>query len=1140
MRIAHLEGERKQVTVLFADVVGSTALAEQMDPEQWAAIMNGAFETLTPAIHRYEGTIARLMGDALLAFFGAPVAHEDDPIRAIRAAMDLITAAEAFAESMRQTHSIEFAIRVGLNTGTVVVGAVGSDLMYEYTAMGDEVNLAARMQSSAEPGTILITEHTYRLAKAFFEFDDRGWITVKGKSAPVRAYQVTAQVKSVVQARGIQGLDSPLVGRDSERESLIAAIRKLSQGRGQVISIIGEAGLGKSRLVAEIRRSAELTDSSSIPPTWLEGRSLSYQTATPFAPFINLLPDLLGVSPSNDQTFDYTRVKDGIQAIMPGDPAEIAPFIASLLGVKVLGGDVERIRYMEPPQLGQGIFKAVNALVKQLSQDTPLILVFEDLHWVDSTSLELIEGLLPLIERCMLMVLAVFRPHREEPSWRFHEIASREFSHRYTTITLEPLNEGESRQLVGNLLHIEDLPEKVRHLLLRKAEGNPFFVEELIRSLLDSGLVVRFNGHWRATREIESIAIPDTLVGVISSRLDRLDAQSKSIAQTASVIGREFPLFVLKEVSSQSTADIDNGLVTLQRRELVREKIRLPEQTYLFKHALVQETAYASLLLSQRRRFHQLIAECYENIDPERVNDIARHYLEAGHRSRALPYLVKAADRAAQSYSTTVALSYFTQALAILEEFPNPSLAYSAYTGKGQALMFANDIPSAIEHYHAMLAYGEAHDDIPLQVAALNRLSQAVSWMGQMEDTERYLQKAEALARQHDDKAGLAEMYTVRCEICNMIGDLGGVAHYMGESIQLGRRLNVKEQMVYGLTHMSGALTNLARLDEAWETIQEALPLVEELGHLLHKATLFMYAIPFHYLSAGDLDSAYNAAQTAKELSKKIGIAYMECPSEYMLGSIDLLRGNYGSALAHFQSSKDAGIAAGVPFLEVFALGGIGTIFLETCGPDAPQVDEYHDRAVELLAAPMGQPAGGFAWADIGFCLLAKGKQTKAQKFFDMGLTQPSQHSLINRPRYLVGFAYLALQRMDLEESLQHVLEAYKYVNEKSLRHLEPEVGLAAGRVFAAREDLNSASEHLDAAYAAADRMGMRPIAWQILLELSKVNTRIGQPIEADSYLQNAYHVVDEIALGINDSDLRNQFYRTANTQINQAGALNE
>ncbi len=601
-----MRGERRVVTMLFCDVKGATAAAERLDPEDWAEIMNGAFGCLIPPVYRYEGTLARLMGDAILAFFGAPIAHEDDPERAVLAGLDILAEIAPFRERIRARWGLDFDVRVGINTGLVVVGEVGSDLRVEYTALGDAINLAARMEQTAQPGTVQITENTHRLISPIFETEDIGEIEVKGKAEPVRAFRVLARRVERGSLRGIAGLESPMVGRQEQLDLLSGRVDELAAGRGGIISIMGEAGLGKSRLVSELRNllggpallvpldEALSNHGQQLGPECVsapggapilryEGRSLSYQTGMQYATFVEMVCGLLGLNVLEADDEAYPVLKRRLTVALGEPGTTLAPFIGALLGAGPTGDDADYVKFLEPPQLRQALFGAVLELFEQVAERRPLLLVFEDLHWADPTSLDLLEKVMALTERCPLLILLVARPERQEPSWRIHEIAQREYGDRYASIMLQPLDEAGSRELVVNLLEVEDLPERVRAMILAKAEGNPFYVEEVIRSLLDARLVVREGDHWRATREIESINVPNTLLGVITARLDRLDPDVRGVAQTAAVIGREFEAELLTEIEGGRV--LDEPLAELTRRELVRQWGRGLTHAYLFKHA---------------------------------------------------------------------------------------------------------------------------------------------------------------------------------------------------------------------------------------------------------------------------------------------------------------------------------------------------------------------------------------------------------------------------------------------------------------------------------------------------------------------------------------------------------------------------
>jgi len=1125
---AQIQGERKMVTVLFTDIVGSTALAESLDPEEWGEIVTGAHQCVSEAIYRYEGTIAQLLGDGVLAFFGAPVAHEDDPVRAVLAALDIQKAIDEYARQLATRSRIpNLQMRVGLNTGLVVVGNIGSDLHMEYLAVGDTVNLAARLQSAAEPGTVLISSNTARLVRHAFELESRGELELKGKSEPVPAFRVIGRKAMPTPARGIEGLSSPLVGREREFLILRSRVDELLQGRGQLVAVMGEAGLGKSRLVAELRTALH-----DQPIVWLEGRSLSYTSSTPYTPFIELFSTFFHVHAEEDDTVKYEKIRARVANLIPKRAEEVAPFIATLLGIKFSGEDFERVRYLQPPQVRERIFQATRDLFEHLAGTRPLILVFEDLHWMDTTSLDLLESLMGLTERAPVMVIVLFRPQRQELSWQFHEIAARDYAHRYTAILLEPLDEAGSRTLVSNLLHIEDLPESVRRLILKKAEGNPFFVEEVIRSLLDTKLVVRENSHWRATREIQDITVPDTLIGVISARLDRLDEASKRVVQTAAVIGREFQFEVLANVYEGQQA-LDDALLNLQRRELIREKGRMPKLIYLFKHALTRETAYNSILLSKRRELHRRVAECLEQTEPDRVNDIARHFLEAQEEARALPYLLEAGDRAAHAYATQEAISYYRRALEVLRTVEDAGLARRAYEGLGGAQTLIFDVPAAMETYHTMYHYAGQRNDIPMQVSALNKMSFIIGLrLGQFPEAEKHLLEAERLAREVNDLSGLAELYGIRCAVCMTTADFDNAVRYLDESVQIGRQLNLKEQLAFGLAHISDTLTIMTRFDEAWRLGQEAYQIAEEIGNREHLSHLLISTIPFHHLREGDLDAAYRAAEEGTELAAKIGSLYLEAQGAWFLGYIAQMRGEYEQALAYHQHALDTARQSGMPFMVPWTLGALGAAYLEISNRFSSRATEFHAEALQAMQQPAGEALGASVWADMGFCVLASGNLDQADQYFHKGLTWPTMTMYIERPRLLIGAALVALARSRLDEAANAIGEARTFAEECTMEWTYPWIALTDGLVSATRGELKPALESFGRAEELALQMKMRPIVWQARAGAAKVLEALGRTDEANVSRLEARAMVDEIAGLFQDEHLRAMFVESASGRI--------
>jgi class 3 adenylate cyclase len=557
---AHHAGERRVVTALFADVVDSTAMADQMDPEDWTALMNQVFDALTGVIYRYEGTIARLMGDALLAFFGAPVAHEDDPLRAAHAALDLVEAARVFAEQARPQYGIDFAIRVGLNTGPVVVGEVGSSLVYEYTAMGDAVNLASRMQAAARPNTVFITENTYRQVEAVFVSTDLGTIPIKGKIEPVHVYQLLQVKAHPGPVRGLSWAAAQLVGREVELAALVKASQATMAGLGRAALVVGEPGIGKSRLVAEWKnRVVSQANESPAGPHWGEGRCLSYGQGMAYHLLVDLILSLVGIAPSAAEEDAQAALSLLCAELFEAQSAEIYPYLAHLLSLPLAGEASERIRVLDPQSLQSQFLASIRRLLLALAARGPLFIILDDIHWADPSSVELLTRLLALTSECPLFFCLITREERDSPGWRLVMAAREQLGAGLVEISLPPLTREESQMLASNLLEVSALPEAIRSIVLEKAEGNPLFVEEVIRMLVDRGFVQReadggSAAEWRLTRDVEDIDIPDNLQSLLLARIDRLPEDVRHTLRVAAVIGRQFPVRVLQEVLKRQEA----------------------------------------------------------------------------------------------------------------------------------------------------------------------------------------------------------------------------------------------------------------------------------------------------------------------------------------------------------------------------------------------------------------------------------------------------------------------------------------------------------------------------------------------------------------------------------------------------------
>ena len=557
-------GERRIVTMLFCDVKGSSSAAQTLDPEDWSEIINGAFEEMIRPIYRYEGTVARLMGDGILAFFGAPIAHEDDPQRAVLAGLEIVEGIRRYGEQVERRWHFPLAVRIGVNTGLVLVGEVGSDLRMEYTALGDAINLAARMEQTAQPNTVQIAEDTYRLIAPLFEFEDLGFVEVKGRAQPVHVYRPLRRQERPGRLRGLEshGIASPLVGRDRELKALLQALADVCDGRGGIISLVGEAGLGKSRLVAELRAAAlEPTSgkdgpssAESVAVRWCETRCLSYTTSVPHRLSIDLLSALLDLPADAAAGEAATALRRLLASISDSGSADLYPFLGHLLNLDLDDEMAERVKYLDGPALLNRYAATWKSLLAGLAQRQPLILVCDDIHWADPSSVELLLHVLSVAAAAPVLFLLVTRPERDAPGWRLVSQAREVVGAGALELHLAPLSEGDSQQLVSNLLDIDALPAPVRQLILAKSEGNPFFVEEVLRMLIDRGLIARRTGQWMTIGEISDLDIPDNVNGVLAARIDRLPEEARHVLQIASVVGRQFYTRILSTVLQREAA----------------------------------------------------------------------------------------------------------------------------------------------------------------------------------------------------------------------------------------------------------------------------------------------------------------------------------------------------------------------------------------------------------------------------------------------------------------------------------------------------------------------------------------------------------------------------------------------------------
>jgi class 3 adenylate cyclase/tetratricopeptide (TPR) repeat protein len=1120
-----MKGERRTVTMLFCDIKGSTTAAETLDPEEWADIMNGAFEHLLAPVYRYEGTLARLLGDAVLAFFGAPITHEDDPERAVRAGLDIIDRIQPYKEEVHRDWGIDIDVRVGINTGLVVVGAVGSDLRVEYTVMGDAVNVAARMEQTATPGTVQISGQTHGFVDGLFEFENLGEIEVKGRAKQVASYRAIRSLGRLGTQRGVDGLRSKLIGRAAELADLRSAFDEVAAGHGNIVSVTGEAGLGKTRLTAELRD--QLTaDDAPANLGWHQGRSLSFETATPYAPVREIILSMIG-SKSGERP-DFETFAASVERVLPGRTNEIAPFLANLAGAELPEEHGHRVEYLDPGRLRAESFRAILEFVEAAAADRPLVLVFEDLHWADSASIDVAINLMGLTDRANLLLVFLFRPQRQEISWKVHEAAERDYPHRYRVIALEPLPEDNSRELVSSLLNVDGLTDAVRNLILEKSDGNPFYLEEVIRSMIDDGLVVHEGGRWIAPTPVSDFPVPESLSAVLTSRLDRLEDGVRTVAQAASVVGREFPYDQIAALVADTGA-VDGALIELQRRELVNEIARVPKRVFQFRHALVADAVYETILLKSRRQWHASLAEFLERLHSEQVEEIADHLIHSKQRGKAAPYLVAAAERAAHAYAISEAIDRAETAIAILGDEGDPDLLRRALETLGRAREFSFDLPGAAEVYDRLLRLGETRKDSGMHISALNKKALLKGFFfDQREEALEDLAKAEDLAQGEDHGEALIENSMNQCFLRTAHAEFDEVVSYMDQITQLGESLEHEDATLFGMSHLANSLMLMTQFDEALESGKRALAAAEQAGNLKYQAELLTGVLPTCHLRNGDWDQALADIERGMEIALQIGARDSEVLAAVMQGQIAMRHGSLEEALGLFRRAMAAADAIGLPALQALGMCVTGTCYQQIGGDMLDTALAFHERTLDVMGKPSGLSYGAQLWTEIGLCAMAAGRVDDAKELFEKALTVPTAPIHLMRPQALRGMAMVALAEGRIDDARKHHAELAEYVEERRMQDQSVFIPLTGAAIEATAGNHERALELLAEAGTMAGNHEMKRLVLDVRGAEATSLEALQRTEEADEARREGGLITEEIADSIRDDEIRRQFLRGA------------
>jgi class 3 adenylate cyclase/tetratricopeptide (TPR) repeat protein len=735
-----LEGERKLVTVLFADIKDSTELIRDLDPEEAQKLLDPAIHIMMDAVHRFEGTVNQVLGDGVMSLFGAPIAHEDHAARACYAALAMQAAMQDYTDEVRRRQGLELRIRVGLNSGEVVVRTIGNDLHMDYSAVGQTTHLAARMEQLASPGSIRLSSSTLRLVEGLVQVNDLGPIPVKGMDEPVEVYELTgaSSVRRRLQAAVSRGL-TKFVGRGTEIEALNQALEQAGSGHGQLVAAVGEAGVGKSRLVYEFVHS-------HCTQGWLvlESASVSYGKATPYFPVMDLLKRYVHVEDGDDARTIRAKVTGQILTL-DESLQETIPALLSLLDA--LPEDSPFLQ-LDPPQRRQRTLDGLKRILLRESQVQPLLLVFEDLHWHDHESQALLDSLVESLPTAQLLLLVNYRPEYT------HSWGSKTY---YRQLRLDPLPPESADEFLEALLGDDASLEPLKKLLIERTEGNPFFLEESVRTLAETQVLTGEPGASRLAQELPTIQVPATVQAVLAARIDRLPQEEKRLLQTAAVIGTEVPLPLLQAIAELSEETLHRSLTHLQAAEFLYETSLFPDHVYTFSHALTHEVSYTSLLQERRRALHARIVEALEALVGERVAEqverLAHHALRGEVWEKAVTYCQQAGARAYDRSAFREAVAAFEQAIQALAHLPEPR----------DTRVLALELRLVVE----------------LPLSALGEYGRCLALLGE----------AEALATALADRAWLVQVLARKARVLRITGDRDGAVGAGQQALALAAAL---------------------------------------------------------------------------------------------------------------------------------------------------------------------------------------------------------------------------------------------------------------------------------------------------------------------------------------------------------------
>lgn len=1020
-----LEGERKQVTVLFADMKSSLELLADRDPEEARQIIDPVVERMMEAVHRYEGTVNQIMGDGIMALFGAPLAHEEHAVRACFAALAMQVSIRQYSEELRSTHGAEVQIRIGLHSGEVVVRSISNDLRLEYSAIGQTTHLAARMEQLAPPGHIRLTAETLRLAEGYIQVDPLGPIPVKGMPRPVEVYDLVgaSSLRSRVQVAAARGL-TRFVGRRSEMDAVAQALERSASGRGEIVALVGEPGVGKSRLVWEFTHSHRTRD-------WLilEAGSVSYGKATPYRPLIDLLKAYFHV----DDRDDARRVREKITGKLLTLDKTLDNTLNAFLSLLDLPVEDVEWQQLHPTLRRQRILEACKRLMLRESMVQPLLVVFEDLHWVDGETQAFLDSLTDSLPTSKILLLVNYRPEYKQ-NW-----VSKTY---YTQLHIAPLPPESAEELLTGLLGDTSDLQQLRELLILRTEGNPLFLEESVRSLVESGALVGERGNYQLATDIGAIEVPTRIQPLIAARIDRLAPEAKLVLQAAAVIGKDFPYLLLKGITGVTEEDLHKHLAQLQGSDFLYETNLFPDIEFTFKHALTHEVAYGSILQERRRLIHAQIVDAMESLYGSRLAEhaerLGQHALRGELWPKAVIYLQQAGAKSLSRSINAEAVSYYEQTLEALTRLPNDADASCRI------------VDMQIELRNALHPLGEFD-------RALDILERARKLAQSLGDDRRLARVNGFIAQSHrvrGDYPGAAEAGLKAKTIGDDLSDLSilATAHYhlgqiyfqLGahdEAIAFHRRnielidgTRVKERLgmaglpaAFSRGHMAWSLAEQGNFQEAFAMSREAVQIAADAKHPFTQA-FAVYSVGLVHLRKGEIAGAIEELEAGMQLCKSMNIrldlpyvrAFLGCAYVHggrveegiallaqarqsaaslklvaslswlaiLMGEAEAATGDYQAALTLADEALERAQALGEAGFEGWALRLKAEVALSSDNPDLNVAHAYFERAMEVARELGMRPLEARSGLGLGQVHRLAGRKDQARSFLTSAIEQ--------------------------------------------------------------------------------------------------------------------------------------------------------